>query len=109
MARGREAEVWDVGDRAVLKLYLDASDRSGATREASVLSALKAMGLPVPGVIEEVVLDGRPGLVLERVAGPDMLTTLGRRPWSVLQMPGPALARAQVAVNDVPAPIQLPR
>ena len=44
--------------------------RSGATREASVLSALKAMGLPVPGVIEEVVLDGRPGLVLERVGWP---------------------------------------
>ena len=39
-------------------------------------------------------------------AGPDMLTTLGRRPWSVLQLAGPALARAQVAVNDVPAPIQ---
>jgi aminoglycoside phosphotransferase (APT) family kinase protein len=107
MARGREAEVWDVGDRTVLKLYLGASNRSRATREASVLSAIRAMGLPVPKVIEEIVLDGRPGLVLERVAGPDMLTTLGRRPWSVLRA-GPALARAQVAVNDVPAPIQLP-
>jgi aminoglycoside phosphotransferase (APT) family kinase protein len=107
VARGREAEVWDVGDRAVLKLYLDASNRRGATQEASVLSALRAMGLPVPAVIEEIVLDGRPGLVIERVPGPDMLTTLGRRPWLILRA-GPALARAQVAVNDVPAPIQLP-
>ena len=107
IARGREAEVFDVGDGAVLKLYLDASNTSGATREACVLSVLRRTGLSVPEVIAETVLDGRPGLVLERVAGPDMLTTLCRRPWLVLRA-GPALARAQIAVNDVPAPSQLP-
>jgi aminoglycoside phosphotransferase (APT) family kinase protein len=107
IARGREAEVWDVGDGAVLKLYLDASDHSGAAREASVLSALRTTGLSVPRVIEETALDGRPGLVLERADGPDMLSALGRRPWLVLRA-GPTLARAHVAVNDVPAPGQLP-
>lgn len=107
VARGREAEVWDVGDGAVLKLYLDPSSQRAAAQEASVLSTLQSMGLSVPSVIEETVVDGRPGLVLERVAGPDLLTALGRRPWLVLRA-GPVLAHAQVSVNDVPAPGQLP-
>jgi aminoglycoside phosphotransferase (APT) family kinase protein len=107
VARGREAEVFDLGDGAVLKLYLDASDERGAGREASVLAALRRNGLSVPRVLEEINLDGRPGLVLERLAGPDLLTALGRRPWLVLRA-GRALASAQVLINDVPAPEQLP-
>jgi len=107
VARGREAEVWDVGGGLVLKLYLDASNERGAAREAAVLAAVRATGLSVPEVLEETVLDGRPGLVLERVAGPDLLTALGRRPWLVLRV-GPALARAHVAINDVLASSQLP-
>ena len=107
LARGRSAEVFDLGDGTVLKLYLDASDTGGAHREATVLSALGTTGLPLPALIAETVLDGRPGLVLERLAGPDLLSAMGTRPWTVLRA-GRSLARAQVAVNELRAPGGLP-
>ncbi|HKP88706.1 MAG TPA: phosphotransferase, partial [Thermoleophilaceae bacterium] len=36
-----------------------------------------------PAVYERVERDGRPGLVIERLEGTDLLTLVGRRPWRV--------------------------
>src|SRR4029450_769887 len=46
----------------------------------AALGGRAAGGYPVPRVLGVVVVDGRPGLVLERVAGDDLLTALGRNP-----------------------------
>jgi hypothetical protein len=48
--------------------------------EVAALEAARSAGVPVPQIYEEVVVDGRPGLVMEHLQGPDLLTTIGQKP-----------------------------
>jgi aminoglycoside phosphotransferase (APT) family kinase protein len=71
--------------------------------EARFGRAIQAAGLPVPWVGELLRVNGRQGLVLERLEGPSMLSVMGAQPWRI-----PALARTladlQNAVHGVSAP-----
>jgi hypothetical protein len=86
IAQGRQAEVyaWD-GDRAVLKLYREGLDMQAA--EAAALTRLNGTGI-APRLLDAVTIDGRVGLVLQRLDGLEMLTLLQRQPWRL-----PSLAR----------------
>lgn len=101
---GREAEVYTWGAGAVLKLYRPGFH--GHQAEALALTSLAGRSV-APGLVDVVHHDGRPGLVLERVAGVDMLDLLRRQPWRVLPL-ARALADAHVTVHGVPAPADLP-
>jgi Ser/Thr protein kinase RdoA (MazF antagonist) len=105
IAQGRQAEVyaWD-GGRAVLKLYQKGLEMQVA--EAAALANLDGTGI-APRLLDTVTVDGRAGLVLQRVDGVDMLTLLQRRPW---RLPGLArmLAHAALRVHAVQAPSDLP-
>ena len=107
LAEGREAEVFAHGDGAVLKLLRDADRTDRVAREAAALRALAAGGYRVPRVLDVVVVDGRPGLVLERVPGDDLLTALGRNPLA-LRRAARALADAHDAMHDHHGPPELP-
>jgi aminoglycoside phosphotransferase (APT) family kinase protein len=107
LAQGREAEVFLLADGTVLKLMRDASQRRRVDREAAALSALTADGIAAPEALDIVSVDGRPGLVMSRVEGEDLLVKLGRWPLSVLKA-GKVLARAHLALHDVVAPASLP-
>jgi aminoglycoside phosphotransferase (APT) family kinase protein len=104
VGEGREAEVYAWGDDAVVKLYRPGF--GGHRAEAAALSRLDGRGV-APRLVDVVDHDGRPGLVLERVGGSDMLTVLQRRPWRVLAM-ARALADTHVAIHGVQAPADLP-
>ncbi|HZN75832.1 MAG TPA: phosphotransferase [Micromonosporaceae bacterium] len=104
LGAGREAEVYEWGAGAVVKLYRPGF--GGHRAEAAALTALADHGV-APALIDVVELDGRTGLVLERLSGVDMLTMLRRQPWRVLRL-GRTLATAQLAVHRVPAPAELP-
>jgi thiamine kinase len=108
LAEGREAEVF-VGDdtRTVLKLLRDPAQGDRVAREAAALRTLEAEGYPAPRIVETVVVDGRPGLVMERREGFDHLAVIGRRPLAVFQA-GRCLGRAHAAMHDVAAPAELP-
>jgi Ser/Thr protein kinase RdoA (MazF antagonist) len=103
LGAGREAEVFAWGDDAVVKLY-----RPGfqAHREATVLADLDGHGV-APALFDTVEHDGRTGLVLERLDGPDMLTLLQRKPLRLLEF-ARMLAEAHVAVHRIHAPRALP-
>jgi Ser/Thr protein kinase RdoA (MazF antagonist) len=101
---GREAEVHAWGDNAVLKLYRPGF--GGHRAEAVALTTLDGHGV-APRLIEIVDRDGRSGLVLERLDGPDMLTLLQRQPWRVRGL-ARALASAHLAVHAVRVPADLP-
>jgi aminoglycoside phosphotransferase (APT) family kinase protein len=105
---GREAEIfaWDEG--RVLRLARDPAHEGAVELEASALSAAKKAGAPVPALYERVRIDGRPGVVVERVDGEDLLGRLGRRPWSVLSV-GRLLGRLHARLHRVAAPAELPR
>jgi aminoglycoside phosphotransferase (APT) family kinase protein len=104
VGEGREAEVYAWGDDAVVKLYRPGY--LGHRAEAVALAALDGHGL-APRLFDAVDRDGRPGLVLERLSGSDMLGLLPRQPWRVLAL-ARALAKAHRAVHEVRAPEDLP-
>jgi Ser/Thr protein kinase RdoA (MazF antagonist) len=104
VGEGREAEVYAWGDDAVVKLYRPGY--LGHRAESMALAALDGHGL-APRLLDVVDRDGRPGLVLERLGGSDMLALLPRQPWRVLAL-ARALAKAHRAVHDVQAPEGLP-
>jgi hypothetical protein len=52
-------------------------------------------------------VDGRPGLVMTRVEGEDLMTVLGRRPLS-FRRAAKAMARAHLAMHECVAPAELP-
>jgi aminoglycoside phosphotransferase (APT) family kinase protein len=107
IGQGREAEILESGDGRVLRLLWSAEREPWLDREEAALRAASAAGAPVPAVYERTSVDGRPGLVMERLDGSDLLTRLGTRPWTVLSA-GRTLGRLQVRLHEVRAPTELP-
>jgi aminoglycoside phosphotransferase (APT) family kinase protein len=81
LGEGREAETLAWGEHRVLRLLKDPTRIDRLERELVALTAARRGGAPVPAVYGRETINGRPGLVIERVVGPDLLTLLGRRPW----------------------------
>ncbi|MER7008879.1 phosphotransferase [Dactylosporangium sp. NPDC000555] len=104
LGAGREAQVYAWGDDAVVKLY-----RPGFGGHRAEVMALRSLNghRVAPRLIDVADCDGRTGLVLERLDGPDMLTLLQRQPWRVRSL-ARALAKAHLAIHAVQAPPELP-
>ena len=72
LAEGRTAEVFAYGEGRVLKL--DRPDWNGLSAfEATVLALLADAGLPVARPHGTVTVDGRTGVIVDRVEGPSLL------------------------------------
>jgi aminoglycoside phosphotransferase len=104
LGEGREAEVFAWGDDAVVKLYRPGY--RGHRAETTVLSQLDGRA-GAPRLIDVVDHDGRRGLVLERLPGSDMLTSLQRRPWRLMAL-AEQLAEAHLVAHDVLGSEDLP-
>ena len=107
LSEGREAEIFDWGEGRVLRLYRSATADLEARYQADLLRQIAGLGLRVPIVYEVVTVMGRPGIVMERLDGSDLLTELARRPWRVLQVGG-ICGRLHASLNDAPAPSIVP-
>jgi aminoglycoside phosphotransferase (APT) family kinase protein len=107
VGQGREAEILAWGEGRVLRLFWRSDGDPWRDREEIALRVASAAGAPVPAVYERVTLDGRPGLVMERLDGPDLLTRLGSRPWTI-HGAGVLLGRVHARLHEVRAPRELP-
>jgi thiamine kinase len=96
--------VYAWGADAVVKLYRPGY--RGHQAEAVALAVLEGHDV-APSLLDAVDHAGRPGLVLERIVGADMLDLLQRRPWRVPAL-ARALAEAHLVVHGVRAPADLP-
>ena len=83
IARGRTAEIFEWKGNRVLKLFLEGFPAAIVQREAQVTEAVYKAGVPVPAVEGLVEVDGRVGIVFERVEGPTMLEDMMFRPWKL--------------------------
>lgn len=83
LARGRTAELYAYGESDVLKLLLPGFGAEMAQREAELGKLLHALGAPVPAVRGTVEVNGRGGVIFERVHGESLLVHLMRNPWRV--------------------------
>jgi aminoglycoside phosphotransferase (APT) family kinase protein len=107
IAQGREAEIFAWGEGTVLKLYRGDEFRISREREFAATAAARGAGGPVPSALELVEVDRRPGMVMERVEGIDMLTQVGKKPWTIFRC-GRQMAEAQAALHRISGPAELP-
>ena len=107
LGAGREAEVFAWDDGRVLRLARDPSGTGMVEREVMALAAAHGAGARVPGVHERVTVDGRPGVVVDRIDGVDLLDWLAGHPWAVRSV-GKTLGIEHAALHRVEAPGRLP-
>jgi aminoglycoside phosphotransferase (APT) family kinase protein len=98
LAVGRTAEVFAWDDGRVLKLFRPGWGKDIATHEAEVARAIYESGAPAPRVDELAEVDGRAGVVYERIAGPSLLGVLSAR-LSRLPWVARTLAEAHAAIH----------
>jgi aminoglycoside phosphotransferase (APT) family kinase protein len=107
IAEGREGEIfaWEPG--VVLKLFREGAHAArGRDTELAAMSAVAGAAGPIPKALGTAEVDGRPGLLIERVDGVDMLTKFAKRPWSLFGA-GVEMAKVHAAVHSARASEQL--
>jgi len=71
------------------------------------MEAARSRGVRVPAVYGLTEVMGRPGMVMERIGGTDLLTLIGRRPWTVFRA-GRVSGQVHAQLHDVRAPDSIP-
>src|SRR3954469_16715565 len=107
IGEGREAEVFALDDGRDLRLARTAALAQAVDHEHAALAAALAAGVPVPAVFERVDVEGRPGLVVERLGTGNLLLEIGARPWRVFAI-SRELGRLHARIHEVTAPSSLP-
>jgi uncharacterized protein (TIGR02172 family) len=83
VALGRTAELYAWPEDRVLKLYFDWFDLENIQFEQRMAQSVHTAGLPVPAVGDIVQVNGRNGLIYERVDGQEMWSAFQKRPWQL--------------------------
>jgi len=99
IAQGRTAEVFAWANNHILKLYRDWCPRDWVEYEARIAHAIYEAGIPSPRPGNIVEVDGRRGLIYEKVNGISMLQDMNLRPWMLLKH-ARSLAELQVKINQ---------
>lgn len=112
LAYGRTAEIyaWDAG--TVLKLFYDWYGADAIAYELRIARAVAAAadeagGHLAPWVGNLVEVNGRTGLVYQRVPGTSMVAAMGRAPWR-LGYYARRMAALQAGVHAIPGPAGIP-
>ena len=98
IAVGRTAEVFALGDTQVLKLLLPAFPRSMADHEAEVARVVVEVYPGAPRLMGTANVDGRPGLIYERIDGPTMDSFVRGHVWQASRL-GRTLGELHAAVH----------
>jgi uncharacterized protein (TIGR02172 family) len=85
LAKGHTADVYAWDDGYVLKLFQNWFPSEDAEYEYKIAKAVHASGVKSPAVKEILQVNGRNGLIYERINGETMFTLLRRAPWKVFQ------------------------
>ena len=103
MAEGRTAEIFSWDEDHILKLFRDWCPPDWVEYESRVAHAIHAAGILSPAAGEIVEVNGRRGLIYERVQGLSMLQDMNAHPW---KLPGYArtLAELQAGINSKSIP-----
>lgn len=81
LGRGRTAEVYAWDEGRIVKLYLPGWPEEAVRYEEEMACLVNEAGLAAPRFYGRVEVDGRQGLIYERVDGPSMLHQVAARPW----------------------------
>jgi Ser/Thr protein kinase RdoA (MazF antagonist) len=106
IAAGREAEVFDWSDGLALRLLRHQVTDHRLEREMAVMATVREMVALAPATNRLIEIDGRPGMILERIEGPTLLAMLARLPrplWG-----GHLTGRIHARINQLTPPDSLP-
>jgi hypothetical protein len=106
IAEGREAEMFAWEGGRVLRLYRGTFSRGEPEHQARLLDIAARCGIRVPAQYGLVEVDGRQGIVLEKLDGPDLLTEIGAKPWRLFA-DGAVWGRLHAEINSKQAPLDL--
>src|SRR5579862_7622333 len=98
-----DVHVWAPGQ--VLKLFKPEIRRRVGWWEARMTRAVFAAGGPAPEVLDEVVLEGRYGIVMPRLDGPTLLQLLDAGA-TTPEEAGAILATLGLSVHKTPSPAE---
>jgi aminoglycoside phosphotransferase (APT) family kinase protein len=107
VAEGREAEMFAWEDGAILRLMREPGAEGRNQGQAAAMEAARSRGVRVPAVLGVTTVMGRPGLIMERIDGPDLLTLVGRRPWAVFRV-ARVSGQVHAQLHEVRAPSLIP-
>ncbi len=103
IAVGRTAEVFAWGDGRVVKLIRPDFPQSLADQEWTYASTAWSLGISVPRPFELIEVDGRRGVVFERIDAPSMAYLMAKYPQRVTQY-GRLLAQVQARLHTLHVP-----
>jgi len=106
-AVGATAEIFAWEDGQILKLFRDWFPVEAVQTEARTARLIHASGAPAPAVGEIVEIDGRMGLLYERIDGRSMLAALTAQPWRLVHF-ARQLAALQADLHKRAAPAGMP-
>jgi hypothetical protein len=86
IGQGRTAEVFAWQEQQILKLFYAWCPPELTQLEMQKSRVISTMNLPTPKFIDRVEIDGRVGLIYERVDGVSMLSMINRRPWLLFRL-----------------------
>jgi aminoglycoside phosphotransferase (APT) family kinase protein len=107
IGEGREAEIFELDEGRVLRLMRKPQSTERSERQAAAMRAAVEAGVPTPEPYEVVVVDGRPGIVMDRVDGPALMTVLARAPWKLFSV-ARMLGEVHAQLHQVVAPASVP-
>ena len=107
VAEGREAEMFAWEDGSILRLMREPGAEQRNQGQAAAMEAARSRGVRVPAVLGATTVMGRPGLIMERIDGPDLLTLIGRRPWAVFRV-ARICGEVHARLHEVRAPSVIP-
>jgi len=85
LAKGRTAEVYLWGDDQVLKLFYDWCPPPWVERETKIAEAISQTDIPAPKCFGPVIVDGRQGIVFQRIQGFSLLKLMTSNPLHIAQ------------------------
>lgn len=81
---GKTAEVYEWGNDKVLKLYFKSISDDWIKNETEIVTKIHGAGIPTPEVFEIVEVNGRKGVIFERVIGEPVIIHVAIEPWKLL-------------------------
>jgi uncharacterized protein (TIGR02172 family) len=99
IAEGRTAEIYAWDHQHVLKLYRNWCPSDWVDYEARIARAVYEAGVPSPKPGDIVEVDGRRGLLYERLEGISMVQDLKARPWTLFKH-ARAFAELQYKIHE---------
>ena len=83
LGEGRTAEVYLCNSDKILKLFREWVPKEWIQYEDMIAQAVFAAGVPAPEPFESIQLDGRSGLVYEKINGKSLLKLMNTKPWNI--------------------------